>query len=66
MHARALAASLVLVALSICGSAQTSWDFVIVNRVRVTTRLKLAEPALCCRIAFVNTPVRRRSLGAVR
>ncbi len=29
-------------------------------------RLKLAAPVVCCRIAFVNVLVRRRSLSAVR
>ncbi len=30
------------------------------------TRLKLAAPVVCSKIAFVNIPVRRRSLGAFR
>ena len=29
-------------------------------------RLKLTAPVICGRIAFVNVPVRRRSLGAPR
>ncbi len=29
-------------------------------------RLKLTAPVVCGRIAFVNIPVRRRSLGAIR
>jgi hypothetical protein len=29
-------------------------------------RLKLTAPGVCGRIAFVNDPVRRRSLGAIR
>ena len=29
-------------------------------------RLKLAAPVVCGRIAFVNVPARRRSLGAIR
>ncbi len=29
-------------------------------------RLKLTAPVVCGRIAFVNTSVRRRSLGAIR
>ncbi len=36
------------------------------GRVLPNKGLKLTAPVVCGKIAFVNIPVRRRSLGAVR